>query len=109
MSWERSYQEVLKAPPTGLLIARDGGPVKINVELVEGKPPFVYGYAYVHNVVGEEPAWYLQGENHVQGHGWKAILLPRAREKHMAHPETLYSLRVVRVSQSGRSLLMELV
>jgi hypothetical protein len=109
MSWESDYKAVLRTPPEGLLTTRCGEEVKINVDLVEGKAPFVYAVAYVHNVVGEEPAWYLQAVDHNEGHGWKAIILPRSRQEYMADPQPIYSLRVVRVSQSGKSLLVELV
>lgn len=109
MSWENDYRRVLDTPPVGLVGTRDGKPIKINRELVEGKPPFVYAVAYVHNVVGEEPEWYFQSVDHVQGHGWKAILLPRSRQEYLRKsPAEPLELRVVRLSQSQKSLLVEL-
>lgn len=115
MNWSEEYQRYLDNPPKAgdILSAYGDEPARLDVELTEGKPPFIYGRAYVPCVVGTPLGWFLQPATSDQAHGWKCILLPKAREeciRKLGVSEKILkvkSLRVVRVSQSGNSLLCE--
>lgn len=113
--WSDQYQANLDNPPEDGSILRtlDGTPARLDIEVSEGKPPFVYGRVYVPCIVGEPVGWFLQSVESKAAHGWKCILLPKAREdclkrcgvKNSIIP--VKSLRVVRKSKSGSSLLCE--
>lgn len=114
--WSAEYDYFINNPPKEgdvLTAAESGAQVLLVVELVEGNPPFIYGRAYIPEIVGSPLGWYLQSATTQNYIGWKTILLPRARteliRKFGLQGETMEveSLRVVRISQSGRSLLCE--
>jgi hypothetical protein len=113
--WKDEWQKHTDNPPKpgDILRAYGGGPARLDVELVDGKPPFVYARVYVPCIVGHELGWFLQGIDSDQAHGWKCILLPKAREEclrklGLKEPViSVKSLRVVRASQTGNSLLCE--
>ena len=104
----------IKNPPKNgdILITREGLAV-LKVELTEGKPPFIYGKVNVSEIVGVTPKWYLQSEHDEKFHGWKCIILPKARaelaKKFGLGGEFMLvkSLRVIRPSVSKKSLLCE--
>lgn len=114
--WTQDFEDHMKNPPKPGAILRaygDGGIARLDVELVENKPPFVYGRAYVPCIVGHQLGWFLQSYDSTAAHGWKCILLPKAREdclrrmglKKLSIP--VMALKVVRHSQTGNSLLCE--
>lgn len=110
MSWIEDYQETLKKlPEPGEILTAIDGPARLIFEITEGKPPFLYGRAFVPEIVGSELGWFLQGE---QDHGWKCIILPKSREDCIKRlgaesPILVKSLKVIRTSQTGKSLLCE--
>lgn len=117
--WQAEYKKIINNPPKDgdILVSQDGSPVKLNVELKEGSPPFIFGRAYVPETVGSELDWFLQDEGMSSFHGWKCILMPRARSELMKRPEIVItetnaivyvkSLKVVRKSHTNSSLLCE--
>lgn len=118
MNWRESYQQTLDNPPMegDTLKTKDGSPIRVHVELKEGQPPFLFARAYVPNIVGEEPGWFVRGMNDEARSGWMAILLPKSRSM-LVNREGITKdviqfageLRVVRKSRSGNSLLCELI
>lgn len=115
MDWSEEYQKLIDNPPGpgAILTTADGSPVRLDRTLADGKPPFVYGRAYVPEIVGSMLGWFLQSNDGKKTHGWKCILLPKARQQcfrklGMTNEILLVkSLRVVRKSQTGKSLLCE--
>lgn len=113
--WSAQYNETLENPPEegAILVTLDGSPVRLTVEIKDGSPPFIYGRMYVPEIVGVKLGWYLQSEGIDTYHGWKCILMPRARgdltKKVGLDGDTVLvkSLRMIRKSQSGKSYLCE--
>ncbi|KKM87705.1 hypothetical protein LCGC14_1266100 [marine sediment metagenome] len=113
--WNKEYDALIKnAPKAGdILISMDASPVLLVIETVEGSAPFVYGCAFVPEVVGSELGWFLQSVDSEGFHGFKCILMPRARTELIRRLGLsndiieVKSLRVVKTSQSGKSLLCE--
>jgi hypothetical protein len=110
------YRDTIKNPPKSgtLLTTIDGEPAALTVQLVKGKPPFIYGCAYVSEILDEKLGWYLRGANSGNSTGWKCILMAKARREIVKHFNDLVdgqilvtSLRVLRRSESGQSLLCE--
>ena len=114
--WSAEYDALINAPPKEgdiLTASTLDANVLLMVELKEDSPPFIYGRAYVPEIVGHPLGWFLLDTDSQSYHGWKCILLPRARteliRKFGLQNESMEvrSLRVIRVSQSGKSLLCE--
>jgi hypothetical protein len=112
--WSEKYQKVLDTPPdTGDILTPIEGNAILIVEAQEGKPPFIYGKAYVPEIPDVEPRWYLQSTDQRTQHGWKVILMAKARAGLIKRiglsggTVTVKSLRIVKQSQSGKSLLAE--
>jgi hypothetical protein len=114
--WKDEWQKHTDNPPKPGEILRaygEGSLARLDVELVDGKPPFVYGRVHVPCIVGHELGWFLQSIDSDQAHGWKCILLPKAREECLRRcgltsaTIAVKALRVVRASQTGNSLLCE--
>lgn len=113
--WSDQYQAHLDNPPEAgtVLQTLTSEPARLDIEIQEGKPPFLYGRAFVPCIVGEPVGWYLQPMGTKQAHGWKCILLPKAREECLRRcglkdsTIPVKSLRIVRKSKSGSSLLCE--
>lgn len=114
-SWEEQYDDAISNIPVegALLVAQDDQRIKLTVVCEEGKPPFVFTQANVSEIVGETPAWYCQGEHDDKFYGLMCIIMPRARKDiakkfGFSNPEIFVkSLRVIRQSKSGKSLLCE--
>lgn len=115
--WGESYNEYLNNPPQPGTILRafgDSELARIEIDIEPDKPPFLYGRAYVPCVVGQPLGWFLQSKENKTAYGWKCILMPKAREEAIRRRGlnesmmTVYSLKVVRESQSGQSLLCEI-
>jgi hypothetical protein len=115
-NWKESWQKHTDNPPKpgDILKAYGDVPARLDIELQDGKPPFVYGRVYVPCIVGHELGWFLQPADSTNAHGWKCILLPKAREEAlrklgMTKPTVaIKSLKVIRKSQTGGSLLCEI-
>ncbi|KKN01675.1 hypothetical protein LCGC14_1125400 [marine sediment metagenome] len=115
LEWSKKYNEVIKNRPVdgSILVTVDGSLAKLTVEIVDGSAPFIYGRLYVPEIIGIELGWFLQGAEVETYHGWKCILMPRARadliKKIGLSGDTVLvkSLRLVRESQSGKSFLCE--
>lgn len=113
--WSESYQKCMDNPPSdgAILKAIGDDKARLNVELQQGKVPFIYGCAYVPCVVGEAVGWFLQSYETNSNHGWKCILLSKARDECIRRfglnrtRIPVKSLKVVQKSQSGNSLLCE--
>ena len=110
--WGVEYKKTLeRLPDSGeILTTKDGSLAKLEFEINPGRVPFLYGLAYVPAEVGCELGWFLQSE---ESFGWKCIILPKAREDcikryGLQNPIYVKSLKVIRVSQTGRSLLCEI-
>ncbi len=113
--WSKKYNAITENPPAdgSILVTVDGSLAKLTVEIVDGSAPFIYGRIYVPEIVGAKLGWYLQNVDMDTYHGWKCILMPRARadliKKVGLDGDTVLvkSLRLVRKSQSGKSFLCE--
>lgn len=113
--WSEKYDLLIQNPPKegDILTSMDGSPVVLAVELKEKFPPFVYGRAYVPETVGDTLGWFLQSAESAGFHGWKCILMPRARteliQKCGLQNEVVEvkSLKVIRYSTSGKAILCE--
>lgn len=112
--WSEKYQATINAPPVaGTILRPIEGDAVLIVETQEGKPPFIYGKAFVPEIPDITPGWYLQNDEHKSHHGWKCILMARARaeliKKVGLEGDTVKvkSLRIIKQSQSGKSLLAE--
>ncbi|KKM76330.1 hypothetical protein LCGC14_1381260 [marine sediment metagenome] len=113
--WSQQYNEVTENPPEDgeILVTVDGSLAKLTVEMVDGAAPFIYGRIYVPEIVGIELGWFLQGADVETYHGWKCILMPRARAELIKriglNGDTVLvrSLRLIRKSKSGKSYLCE--
>ena len=115
-NWTEQYQHFIDNPPQEgdiLTTITSDAPARLDLEFHEGKPPFVYGRAYVPCIVGEALGWFLQPVGCENAHGLKCILLPKAREELLRKRGvrnaiiSVKSLRVVRWSQTKQSLLCE--
>jgi hypothetical protein len=115
-SWADQYEELFGNPPARetILYPQDrDGYAKIKIDLQEGKEPFVYGLAFVPDVVGCDLGWFLVPEGEMYNFGIKCILMPRARKAiidrfGVASGEArVKALRVMQKSQSGKSLQCE--
>lgn len=114
--WAEQFDKTLSVLPGegAILEAYGGGSARLNIELVEGKDPFIFGRAYVPSIVGNAIAgWVLHDYDSKNTSGIKVILLPRARDEVLrrygaaAGTVPVLSLRVVHLSRSGKSLLAE--
>ena len=113
-TWIEEYEAVQQCPPKeGDILKPADGKAILVVELAEGSPPFIYGRVYVPETVGCEVGWFLQSSESQGFHGWKCILMPRARTELIrkfgvgAGVIEVVALKVVRLSKSGKSLLCE--
>lgn len=115
--WREQYDEAINNPPTkgGEILTSlvAGDKVLLHVECLPGAPPFIFGRVYVPEVVGQPVGWFCQSNENQNFHGWKCIILPRARteliRRYGLKSETMevQSLKVIRPSQSGKSILCE--
>lgn len=120
--WAEDFSKISKTPPEPgtVLSTMDDLPVKLTVELQKGASPFIFGRAYVSDLFGESIGWFLQGKENDSYHGYKCVLLPRARTDLIqkiglgdmqddAEESAIYvkSLKIIRYSHSGSSILCE--
>jgi hypothetical protein len=114
-SWKDQFEAAKSAPPSAgtILVSLDGKPVKVNIELAAGKAPFMYGICHLPCIVGQPVGWYARSTEDETNYGWKCILLPKARDRvirarGIASPVVgVKSLKVIRESREGKSLLVE--
>jgi hypothetical protein len=115
MSWQDTFSETMeRTPQTGdILMTLDGSPVRLNIDLQEGKAPFIYGVAYVPCIVGAPVKWCARGLEDKSLYGWKCILMNNARDKIIRETKLkkvvtgVTALKVVRPSKANCSLLVE--
>lgn len=113
--WSKEYTEVSDTRPEDGTILKtiDGSPAKLTVEISEDKPPFIYGRIFVPEIMSVPVGWYLHTADMETYRGWKCILMPRARKDLIkkigldGDHVFVQSLRVIKPSQSGQSLLCE--
>ena len=114
--WSKDYDHHINNPPKDgdiLTTPSVDSKVALVVELKEDSPPFIFGRAYVPEIVGHPLGWFLQSDTEENFHGWMCIILPRARteliRKFGLQTPVIYvkSLKIVRESRSGRALLCE--
>lgn len=113
--WAQAYQGLSDNPPEPgtVLRAYGGEDARLDLELVEGNPPFLYGRAFVPQIVGAELGWFLQPFDSDSAYGWKCILMPKAREECLRRCGitneriAIKALKVVRYSRTGSSILCE--
>ena len=113
--WTNEYQNYLDNPPPPGTILRAYGDfdARLDLELHDGKPPFLYGRAYVPCIVGNPLGWFLQPFDSSAAYGWKCILLPKAREDALrrlgvkSNRLKVKALKIVRQSATGQALLCE--
>lgn len=109
------YQDVISTPPGAgdILTTFDKSLVVLTVQVEKDKLPFIYGRAYVSEVLNSSLGWYLRGSDDDRAVGWKCVLMTKARrealEKCTVDGDKIYvkSLKVIRASSSGQSLLCE--
>lgn len=113
--WAEEYEFMCKNPPTdgAYLWTIDKSPIKLEILLETGRPPLIFGRAYVPNTVGVKPEWYAIGINSEVNYGWKAILSPSSRDELIRRRGirnkfvSVKTLKVLRPSMSGKSLVVE--
>ena len=112
--WSEKYKETVDSPPdSGAILKPIEGNAVLIVETQDSKPPFIYGKAFVPEIPDIAPGWYLQNDEYKSHHGWKVILMARARAELIKRvgldgdTVKVKSLRIIKQSQSGKSLLAE--
>ena len=112
--WSDKYRNVLaNIPKEDDILTSLTGEAILFVEVGEGKPPFIYGRAFVPELPELEPEWRLQDSDHLTHLGLKCILMPKARAEVLRRcpivedKVKIKSLKVIRASQTNKSLLCE--
>lgn len=112
--WRKLFNEAKASPPLGIEVGTsDGSPLRIDIECVHGRAPYLSTWIYLSNVVGTEITWFGAKENDDYIVGWKVILLPRSRNTAMskfdmtARYGLVESIRVIKLSENGEVLLGE--
>lgn len=114
--WSNEYDSLINNPPKEgaiLTTLEADAKVLLAVDLQEGSPPFIFGRAFVPEIVGAQVGWFAQSTASHNFHGWKCIMMPRARTELIRRfglkndTMEVASLRVIRMSKSGKSLLCE--
>jgi hypothetical protein len=125
--WAEEYENILKNPPSegDYLWTQDykagpddndpdAGRIRLEIELMSGKPPFIFARAYIPNIVGRRPNWYVYGMNDIVNHGWKVVLHPSSRDRAILKfgVKTKFihcrKLLVLRQSLSGNCIVAEI-
>lgn len=114
--WLDEYEEFMKQdPPHGLLISTyEGEPVRINCELKPGSMPFLSAKIYVPKMTCSPIAWFAHGLSSRADFGWRAVLVPQAREevirKHIIRDNIapVGALKVHGKSASGKCILVSI-
>lgn len=116
-AWSKDYEHFQQNPPQPGTVLRAAGTdeqARLDIELVDGSQPFIYGRAFVPCIVGTAVGWFLQSTDKKDTFGLKCILMPKARDeltrkKGLSESSIgVKALRVVRHSKSGSSLLCEI-
>jgi hypothetical protein len=114
-SWRKEYQILFKTRIESgtVLTTCDGEPAKLTIELSQGNQPFIFGKAYIPDTVGHKIGRFLQSIHDPVRFGMKVILLPKSRNEVLAkfglqeNEVGVKSLKIIRYSTSGESLLGE--
>lgn len=115
--WQVEFDRVTKTPPPpgAILTTLDGSPLAVHIEFPQGKAPFMYALAHVPCIVGCQLGWFARSVDEESMYGWKVILLPKARDKVIQrigiarNKVGVGSIRIIRASHAGKSLLGEIV
>lgn len=113
--WRRRFQDLLDHPPKDNFYLRtiDGSPIKLEIELYDGRPPFIFTRAYVPMVVGADLGWFAQRSEDRGNFGWKVILMQKSRDEAVKRlgiaRNTAYvqTIKIIKMAETGRSLLGE--
>ncbi len=113
--WSKKFNAVISETPkeVDILTTSSGDKAVLRIELEANTPPFIFGLAYVPEILSDDVHWCLQSKDSWGQSGLKCILLPRARTQLLRKIKLdsdvveVKSLRVIRVSKSGNSLLCE--
>lgn len=115
LKWAADYEEYINNPPQPGTVLKtfNGDEARLEVVLNEGKQPFIFARCYVPCIVGHGLGWYLQAADQTSAHGWKCILMPKARQeliqaKGLAGPLSVKALRLIRYSDSKKAMLCEI-
>lgn len=77
--WHQEYDRVSRTPPEDtVLTTQDKSDVLLEVDLQEGKPPFITARISVPCIVGVAPAWYAASINERKPYGFRVIMLPKS-------------------------------
>lgn len=120
--WCDEYTELAAHPPEDgdFLYARDSNGIpqmiKLEVELIVGRTPFIFTRANLPQEVGSKLEWYGQGINDLPNYsGWKVVIADRSKAE-VIRRFTLAltvipvkSIRILRQSKTGKSLIGEVV
>jgi len=119
-AWRTKFEEARTNPPreAGTVITTiDGSPIAVHLAFPEGKPPFFYAIMHLTTIVGAEVGWHARSINdkskeRMEGH--KLILMSRSRTLIIRafgvalDVAPIDALRLHHVSESGKSLVVEL-
>ena len=120
--WAASYKKTLESPPEigAILSTFSGTATKLTAELKQGFSPFIFARAHVPDLLNCPLGWHLRDVDDNSFHGWRCVLLPRARaeviqkiglgELNAEGTEStlaVKSLKVIRYSNSGNAILCE--
>jgi hypothetical protein len=109
--WARDYTLTCNTlPKEGTILRAKNGKCKLNMKLTEGENPLVFARAYVNNIVGEKPEWFIANDN--RRIGLKIIIMSNARDRLIAKfgiqdVIEVSKLRIIKSSQSSSSLMAE--
>jgi len=117
LTWQQEYDLARQNLPTEGVILTSNDPqkmVKLNIVLTEGMPPFIYCLLFLPCIVGQPPKWAARNIDDDTPHGWKGILLSKARDlvirKHgLSNPVVpVKSIKIVRAGHANDCLLIEI-
>lgn len=121
--WQAAYEAMIKTEPKDgdIILAEDhaeidpdnqfAGKIKLEMELQQGRPPFIFARIFVPLTVGQKPEWVAHGIKSKTNHGWKVILHQRSRDEAIRKfgvRETMIpvkKLKILRSSETGQSLV----
>jgi hypothetical protein len=118
--WRDQFESIRQNPPhkTGDLITTvDGSPIAIHLSFPEGKMPFFYGVLHLTAICGQDIGWHARSINDLSKEryeGHKLVLMSRSRSLliriYGVKMDTIpvAALRVHHVSESGKSIVVEL-
>lgn len=110
--WKREFaKQMSREFKPGDKITALSGRVRINIELEEGKQPFMFARVFLPKVVGSNPIWQAAGLEETYPFGMKVIMTPRTRDEIIRrHPDLpdyigVSEIEIVRRSATKSSYL----